>query len=232
MRPLDLIDDGLRVSLPDGTTQPLRRYLAPLALLLASASLLVVSMLLPYWSMDLEAPQYPEGLRVEVYVDHLEGDVAEIDELNHYLGLAPLEEGGQLERRIAIPGLLAVAALTALAFLLHNRWASLLTVPIVTFPLVFLADLWYILYTYGHSIDPTSALGGAIKPFTPPLFGRGQVGQFASVANAELGLYLAVLAALLALVGLLAHRRAFKPLHRARRERARSNEPRPQERSA
>lgn len=223
MRPLDLLDDGLRVSLPDGTTQPLRRYLAPLALLLASASLLAVSMLLPYWSMDLEAPQYPDGLRVEIYVDHLEGDVAEIDELNHYLGLPPLEEGGQIERRLAIPGILVVVAATSIAFLVRNRAAIPLLVPIISYPLVFLADLWYILYTYGHSIDPTSALGGAIEPFTPPLFGPGQVGQFTSVAHAEIGLHLAALAALLALAGMCAHHAAFKPLRDARRRRRTTN---------
>lgn len=225
MRPLDLLDGGLRVSLPDGTTQPLRRYLAPLALLVASASLLVVSISLPYWSMDLEAPQYPDGLRVEVYVDHLEGDVAEIDELNHYLGLPPLEAGGQIERRIAIPGILAVATATVFAFLVRNRAAILFSIPVVTYPLVVLADLRYILYTYGHSIDPTSALGGAVKPFTPPLFGRGQVGQFASIAHAEVGLYLAALAALLALVGMWAHHAAFKPLRDARGRRSDTNAP-------
>lgn len=232
MRPLDILDDGLRVSLPDGTTQPLRRYLAPLALLLASASLLATSILLPYWSMDLEAPQYPEGLRVEVYVDHIEGDVAEIDSLNHYLGLPALEKGGQLERRIAIPAILGIAGLAALAYLVRNKWASLLALPAVMYPLVFLADLWYILYAYGHGIDPTSPLGGAIEPFTPPLFGRGQVGQFASVAHAELGFYLAALAAIVGLAGLWTHRVSYKPLHDARHAAVSSNPGRSHKRGA
>lgn len=210
--------------MPDGTTRPLRCFLAPLALFMASAGLLGASLAIPYWSMDLDAPQYPEGLRVEVYVDHLDGDVAEIDELNHYLGLPPLAEGGQLERRIAIPGVLVIAALTIGAFVVRGRRALLLAAPILSYPIVFLADLWRILYTYGHTIDPTSALGGAVPPFTPPLFGRGQVGQFASVAHAELGLYLAGLAAALALAGLWMHRRAFGRLASARR-RATSDEP-------
>lgn len=217
MRILTLLDDDLRVTLPDGTTQPLRRYVAPPVLLIASASLLVVSMLLPYWSMDLDAPQYPEGLRVEVYVDHLDGDVGEIDELNHYLGLPPLEEGGQFERRIANSAILGMASVAILAIIVRNRWAIPLVFPIVAYPLIFLADLWYILYTYGHSIDPHSALGGAIKPFTPQLFGPGAVGQFTSVAQAEVGLYLAVLASLVALAALWCHRAAYKALREARK---------------
>lgn len=233
MQITNLIDDGLRVTLPDGTTKPLWRYLAPLALLMTSASLLVVSTLLPYWSMDLEAPQYPDGLRVEVFIDHLSGDVDEIDELNHYLGLPPLEDGGQLERRIAIPAALGIAGVTLAALAIRNRVAWLFIVPVATFPVAFLADLWYILYTYGHSIDPTSALGGAIDPFTPPLFGRGQVGQFASVAHAELGLYLSALASVIGLLGLWALRSARKPVQVARKNST-TNAPsaRPNERGA
>lgn len=231
MRIPELLDDGLRVTLPDGTTQPLRRYLIPLGLLFTSAALLIVSTFVPYWSMDLEAPQYPDGLRVEVYVNHLEGDVDEIDELNHYIGLAPLEDGGQFERRIALPLLFGIAALTLVTFVVRGRWSAALLVPIVAFPVAFLVDLWYIMYTYGHSVDPTSALGGAIKPFTPPLFGRGVVGQFASTAQAELGLYLATLAALVALLALWAHRRAYKPLREARRHLESTSAPRPNERS-
>ena len=42
---------------------------------------------------------------MDVYVNHLEGDMREIDELNHYLGMPPLDEGGRLERSISIyPG--------------------------------------------------------------------------------------------------------------------------------
>lgn len=233
MRPLDLIDDGLRVSLPDGTTQPLRRYLAPLALLAASAALLVASTLLPYWSMLLVAPQYPDGLHVSVYVEHIEGDVQEIDTLNHYLGLPPLDEGGRIERALALPAILVVALLTLGAALVRKRWGPLLLLPAIGFPLGFLADLWYILYSYGHDIQPTSALGNAIDPFTPPLFGRGQVAQFASIAHAEAGLWLASLAALLALAGLVALHVANAPLQRAR-ERAPSAtaSARPSERGA
>ena len=83
----------------------------PNVLLGAAAVLLLVSMFLPYWKMTLHAPQYPSGLSVEVFVNRMTGDVAEIDGLNHYIGMRPLGEAAQLERAVSM---VAVAFLVLL----------------------------------------------------------------------------------------------------------------------
>ena len=162
------------------------------------------------------APQYPRGLKVEVYVNQLAGDVREIDSLNHYLGMPPLDEGGQLERSVSALAITALGFLLLAGVFVHNKWAALLALPALLFPLVFLADLAFILYQYGHSIDPQSPLGGAIDPFMPPLFGQGMVGQFETTARAESGLYLAFTAVFVILAGLWFHRAAYKPAVEAR----------------
>ncbi len=210
------LDPDVKVLLPDGTTRKLSNYLLPSALLMLSALLLMVSIFLPYWSLTMLAPQYPKGLTVEVFVNRLAGDVGEVDALNHYLGMPPLDEGGQLERSVSIMALVVIGATLIASVFVHSKWAALLVLPVIIFPLIFLADLWLILYQYGHSIDPQSALGGAIQPFTPPLFGAGKIGQFGTVARAELGLVLAFVAAAVALVGLWFHRAAYKPIADAR----------------
>jgi len=99
----------------------------------------------------------------------------------------------------------------------HSQWAGILALPVVFYPFAFLADLWLILYRYGHSIDPGSALGKAIKPFTPPLLGEGKIGQFGTVAHFEIGFYLVLVAVLVVLVGLWLHRAAYKPIVDARK---------------
>lgn len=211
------LDPDVKVLLPDGSTRQLLDYLLPSALLMVAALLLVTSIFVPYWSMTMTAPQYPKGLKVDVYITHLAGDVREIDELNHYLGMPPLDEGGQLERSIAPYALAALGLLLVAGVFVHNQWAALLALPALGYPLVFLADLWFILYQYGHSIDPDSALGGAIAPFTPPLLGEGKVGQFGTIANWELGLWLAFGAVAVVLLALWFHRAAYKPIVDARR---------------
>jgi hypothetical protein len=214
------LDPDVKVILPDGSERRLFDYLLPSALLMLAALLIMISIFVPYWSMTMFAPQYPDGLTVDVYINQLAGDVREIDSLNHYLGMPPLDEGGRLERTISIYAVAAMGLLLLASVFIHNQWAGILAIPILAYPLVFLADLWWILYQYGHSIDPNSPLGGAIEPFTPPLFGRGTVGQFATTARPEIGLLLVVAAVIAVLTGLWFHRAAYKPIVDARKRAA------------
>jgi hypothetical protein len=214
------LDPDVKVLLPDGSTRRLTDYLMPSALLMFAALLLMVSMFLPYWSMKMTAPQYPKGLKVNVYVNHLEGDMREIDGLNHYLGMPKLDEGGRFERSISIISIVALGFLLMAGVFVHNQWAGVLSLPVLGFPVVFIADLWWILYQYGHSIDPTSALGGAIDPFTPPILGVGKIGQFGTIASFEIGFYLATAAVIVVLIGLWFHRAAYKPIVDARKRLA------------
>lgn len=214
------MDRDLKVVLPDGSTQPLSAFFWPTIVLMLASLLLTVSLFVPYWQLTMKAPQYPDGLTVTLFINRFEGDIQEIDGLNHYLGMPPLDEGGKVERIIALGAVSTFALLVLATVLVHNRWAGLLALPAIIFPGVFLADLQYILYKFGHSIDPHSALGGAIQPFTPPLLGVGKIGQFATVASFGPGLYLALLASGLVIAGLALHRRIYREVRRARRRAA------------
>ncbi len=212
-----IIDPDIKVLLPDGSTRRLFDYLLPSAILMFAALVLMISMMLPYWTMNLKAPQFPKGLKVDVYVNHIEGDVQEIDTLNHYLGMPKLDEGGKIERSLSLLGIVTLGLLLVGAVFVHNQWAALFVIPTLAYPVIFLADLWWILYQYGHSIDPKSPLGSAIKPFTPPIFGEGKIGQFSTISVPNIGLYLTVIAIGLVLIGLWFHRAAYKPIVDARK---------------
>jgi hypothetical protein len=173
--------------------------------------------------MKLTAPQYPKGLLVNVYVNHLEGDMREIDALNHYLGISPLEEGGRFERSVSFLAMGVMGMLLMAGVFIGNQWAGILALPALGWPVIFLADLWLILYSFGHSIDPESALGGAIEPFTPPIMGEGMVGQFGTVSSFQPGLYLSFAACAVILVGLWFHRRAYKPVVDAQKKLSADN---------
>ncbi len=188
-------------------------YVLPTAALMLGAMLLIVSMFVPYWQLTLHAPQYPKGLRTELYVTHVSGDVQEIDELNHYIGMPKLEEAAAFERSFAAIGVTVLGLLLMAAIFIHNRWAGLLALPAVLYPLGFLADLYYWLYRFGHDLDPHAALSSSVKPFTPTLLGDGKVGQFGTTATLEGGFFLAILGAVVVGAGLYLHRRAYRPLH-------------------
>ena len=52
----------------------------------ASGALIAV-FFLPAWRIDLFAPQYPEGLMMNIWINGLSGDVEIINGLNHYIGM-------------------------------------------------------------------------------------------------------------------------------------------------
>ena len=142
----------------------------------------------------------------------MEGDVTEIDGLNHYIGMRPLGEAASLELSLSIAAIIVISLLVLATIFVHTRWAALLALPAILFPVVFLGDLAYWLRNFGHNLDPTAPLSSSIKPFTPPVLGEGKVGQFATVAEPDIGLIVATIASLLIIAGLYFHRRAYKPL--------------------
>ncbi|HXF82369.1 MAG TPA: cytochrome C [bacterium] len=170
-----------------------------------AAALLGLSLGLPYWHLTLYAPQYPGGLRASVYLTHVGGDAAEIDILNHYIGMKSLSLAAPLERKLAVPlvagGVLAVAAS---AFL--GRWGLLLQAPAVVFPLGVLADLSYWLWKFGHSLDPGAPI--RVDPFMPAIIGRSTVMQFSTHAVFGAGFLLAAATAALALYNIVTWRRS------------------------
>lgn len=177
-----------------------------------AAILLFTSIPLPYWEMELSAPQYPKGLHITAYIDKSTGDIDELDGLNHYIGMRPLSDAAPIEKAISRVAISLLALLTLFSILIHNKWVVLLALPAITMPVIFLVDLQWWLYKFGTELDPTAPLSSTIKPFVPSVLGRGDIAQFGTLALPGTGLYMAILAAILVIVGLYYHRRAYKPL--------------------
>lgn len=190
------------------------RYALPTIVMSLARVCLLVSLFLPYWHIKLKAPQYPKrDLQINAYINRVEGDMREINGLNHYIGMRPLDEAAKLEKAIGVWGLIAMVLLIEASMFIHSRWAVLLLVPAIAFPGFFLADLYYWLNHFGQNLDPRAPLSSSIKPFTPPALGEGVIGQFKTIAWMGYGLWLAWIAAGLVLVSLALHRRAYKPLY-------------------
>ncbi len=195
------------------------RYAAPTVTLALARILLVVSIFFPYWSMMLEAPQYPDGLEIVAFVNTLAGDVQEVDGLNHYIGMRPLGEAASFERASSVWMIVAMFLLIEGAASVRSRWAVLLVLPALLFPLGFIVDLQFWLHHFGQNLDPHAPLSSSVKPFTAPAIGVGEIGQFRTIARLETGWWLAAAGSLVTVVGLVLHRRAYKPLHDAAKHR-------------
>ncbi len=206
---------GPRVSRQEMKEHP-ELYRKPNWLLMAAAVLLLISLLLPYWILNLKAPQFPDGLRITAYVNRLEGDVGELEGLNHYVGLGSFEDAAVFERSIAIVAIVGLAALLLAGLVIHSRWLLVFTLPALLFPVVFLIDLQYWLYDFGHNLDELAPLAAAVGEFTPPIFGPAEIAQFNTLALPGPGLLLALAASGMIAYALVLHRRAYKPLIEAK----------------
>lgn len=189
-----------------------QKFRLPGILLGIAAFLLLVSIFFPYWGMTLKAPQYPGGLKVQVFVNRMEGDVREIDGLNHYIGMRPLDDAAQLERSLSFIVIAALVLLTLAAMFIRSPWTLLLSLPAILWPLIFLGDMYYWMRHFGLNLDPKAPLSSSIKPFVPPIFGSGFIGQFETIATFHLGIWMAFLASILILVGLYYQRKIYRPL--------------------
>ena len=212
---------GPRVSLEETKKHSLR-YGTPGFLLLVARVLLMVSLFMPYWHMELQAPQYPSGLQMTAYLNSLTGDVAEIDGLNHYIGMRSLFEAAKFERAVGVFIMIAFIIMLELAGYTHTRWAVLLVLPVIFFPAKFLIDLYLWMRNFGLNLDPEAPLSSADKPFNPTALGRGGIGQFVTIAKPGVGLILATSASVVMVAALFFHRRAYLPPVKQQRSQAAS----------
>lgn len=186
------------------------RLLVRLALLVAAALLIYLSVNRPWWGMLMYAPQYPDGLGVTAYLDGMAGDVTEIDNLNHYIGMMPLADAAKLELA-AVRWVLPLMVVLAVASVFVSGWAGwALRAPLIAFPALFLIDLTAWMWYAGNHLDPHAPMNRTIARFTPTVLGEGRIAQFITYGYLEPGFWLAFAAAALALAAGLIRSRPGK----------------------
>lgn len=151
-------------------------------LLVAAIIVLLVGATLPLWRISLVAPQYAEGLTLDMYAyqivaGHGGQDLPEINTLNHYIGMKPIAEADFLEMKV-LPFAIGAFALIALRAAAVGRIGSLvdLVVLFTYFGAFSLGSFAWRLYTYGHHLDPKAPM--TIEPFMPVVVGSQQIANF------------------------------------------------------
>ncbi len=187
--------------------------LAPRVLLVVATFCLLGAYLFPLWNMTMYAPQYPEGLRMDIYSYKLEGgnkgqDVKEINVLNHYIGMRDIEVADFTEFKW-IPFVVGIMGLLFLRAAVLGKMSHVLDVFVlyIYFGLFSLWSFGYKMYSYGHNLAPTASV--RIDPFMPPLFGYKKLANFEVWSYPQAGSYaLAAAALLLALAFFLGWKRS------------------------
>jgi hypothetical protein len=197
------------------------------ALTLVGLVLMAWSFFAPMWWVALKAPNYPEhtfpqGVRIHMHwnavkngcqlVEREEVDedepldcVHEMNTINHYIGMHPIEEGAQIEFAIAPWVFLVFGALAAASLVYTGPFWWLLLLPAILLPVAFLADFTGWLWWFGHNLKEWAAF--TVKPFMPTVFGEGKVAQFSTYAYPHYGFALSVGSSLCFLLATLLRRK-------------------------
>lgn len=187
-------------ALGHGLTGRSRLVLACLILPLAA------SFFFPLWRIQMEAPQYPRGLSLDIYSYRLDGgnnghDITEINNLNHYIGMHPLEASGIPELGW-IPFAFGILGLLVLRVAAVGNVRDLIDLGVVVIytTAFFFARFVLMLYSYGHDLDPTAAV--TVAPFMPVIVGTKQIANFTTHSYPHVGtLLVGVFAAGVILLG-------------------------------
>jgi copper chaperone NosL len=132
---------------------------------------------LPVWTMRLWAPQYPEGLRLEIYSHTIRGDVDKINTLNHYVGMHAITPNDFKEFSYMPLALTLFGIMALMAALANRRDVALIGwLAFTLFAVVMFRDYASWLYHYGHDLDPRAAI--KLSAFTPPLVGYKHMANF------------------------------------------------------
>jgi copper chaperone NosL len=157
-------------------------------LIAISAGLMACAYFFPLWQIILEAPQYPEGLGMKIWLDGITGNVEQINGLNHYIGMKHIIVDDFVEFKIVpyIFGLLvSLAVITAVSGSKKLLWT--LFVALVLFAVVGFTDFYLWEYDYGHNLDPKAAIKVPGMNYQPPLIGYKQLLNFVAGSLPDVG---------------------------------------------
>lgn len=182
-------------------------------LLALSALLLLAMYVTPIWRVFLDAPQYPEGIGMQIWINTVKGakenDLDNINNLNHYIGMKRIVPDAIPELKLMpiIVGVLIAGGLGAAA-MGRRRVAQVWVGVFIVVALAGLVDFYKWEYDYGHDLDMENAI---IKvpgmTYQPPLIGSKQLLNFTATSIPGFGGYAAMIALGLSVLALVIDRR-------------------------
>lgn len=157
-------------------------------ILVLAALFLAANIFLPIWKIQLYAPQYPEGLVLQIYADKLGGNVDIINGLNHYIGMQTLHTENFIEFSLLryILGFFVACILIA-AFIGRKKVVYILFGVFLIFSILAMVDFYRWNYNYGHNLDPNAAIVVPGMAYQPPLIGYKQLLNFGAYSIPDTG---------------------------------------------
>lgn len=175
-------------------------------LMILGSALLLGLFIFPLWSISLEAPQYPSGIGMDIYLDGIVGkekhDLQNIDGLNHYIGMSKLPKPDEMWEFSAFP--IVVGGMAVLGILIgvlslfikmSPKWFLGWLILMCILGVLGMYDFNAWMVDYGTNLDPkaimkmTDADGNPLS-YKPPLFGTKHILNFVAHSYPHTGAYM------------------------------------------
>lgn len=180
----------------------------------------------PLWNIVLGAPQYPDPLGMNIYIQGIEGveefDIQNIDGLNHYIGMKPIPKVEEMWEFEVFPKV--IGAMVALGVLigvlgffgkLSYKWFLGWFILMSVLGLLGMYDFNLWLIEYGTDLDPKAImklenLDGTPMTYKPPLLGYQKMLNFDVDSWPAAGAYMIFIGMLLTVVAFFVGKKASK----------------------
>lgn len=180
----------------------------------------------PLWNITLGAPQYPDPLGMNIYIDGIVGeeefDIQNIDGVNKYIGMKKIpkpEEMWEFEIfPLVIGGMAAVGVILgilAIFGVLGPWWFFGWFILMSILGFLGMCDFNNWLLDYGTDLDPNAIIKltdpqGNPLNYKPPLLGTQQILNFTAESYPRTGAYLLFVGMLLSLLAFFTGRKEQK----------------------
>jgi copper chaperone NosL len=173
-------------------------------ILLGLSSLLVIACLfLPLWEIYLWAPQYPEGLSIQIWHNDLKGDVDIINGLNHYIGMKHIKVE-MFPEFMFLKYILIAFVLYGLFVAINGsvKWLKIFCASSALGGVIALADFYRWGYDYGHNLDPTAPIQVPGMAYQPPVIGYKDLLNFKALSMPSEGGWIIISVGIIAFMAL------------------------------
>jgi copper chaperone NosL len=150
-------------------------------ILFALAALMLIPLyFMPFWTISMKAPQFPEGIGMYIYINDVTGhnrhDISSINILNHYIGMQEIDVDAIPEIRI-MPWIFAFMIATGIIGAIAGyRWILLSwLVLFIVLSIAGIIDYYLWGYEYGHNLSPDAPIKVPGMSYQPPLIGSKQL---------------------------------------------------------
>jgi len=156
--------------------------------MIAASLMLLLLFVFPMWQITLLAPQYPNGLTMNLWIYKITGDIAAMNILNHYIGMAKIT-ASEFKEFVYFPYVVVFLSLTGLVAAFSKKRSLILiwVIVVIVLGIAGIYDFYLWEYRYGHNLNPNAPIKITGMAYQPPLFGRKELLNFIAYSYPAFG---------------------------------------------